>query len=46
MGKPKKNILIDNDNANYKSNSKLLDKLDEIVENKDKNKKENNQKPC
>lgn len=37
----KANILIDKRNANYKSNKKLLDKLDEIVEKtvENKNKK-------
>lgn len=44
--KNKKNILIDSPEADYKSNSKLLDKLDKIAKKQGKKENENNGKPC
>ena len=43
--KKKKNILIDKPNANYNSNKKMLDKLDDIIENREKEKPKTRKKP-
>lgn len=42
----KKIILIDSDEANYKTNEDLLDKLDEIVMKKENKENKNTKKPC